>query len=43
MSLNSNKENSDHLSTLQEQNGEEYEDVAEKVEDCERKLKKRKV
>ena len=33
MSLNNNKEDSDHLSKLQEQNGEEYEDVAEEVED----------
>ena len=46
MSLNSNNENSDHLSTLQEQNGEEYvaeEDVAEEVEDSERKERFRKV
>ena len=55
MSLNSNKEDSDHLSTLQEQNGEEYEDPAEEVEDSgkrkgkqtkesiQRKQKKRKV
>ena len=54
MSLNSS-EDSDHLSKLQEQNGEEYEDVAEKVEDIgkrkgkqtkesiQRTLKKRKV
>ena len=33
MSLNSSKEDSDHLSKLQEQNGEEYEDAAEEVED----------
>ena len=33
MSLNSNKENSDHLFKLQEQNGEEYEDGAEEIED----------
>ena len=33
MSLNNSKESSDHLSTLQEQNGEEYEDAAEEVED----------
>ena len=33
MSLNSSKEDSDHLSKLQEQNGEEYEDAAEKVQD----------
>ena len=32
MSLNSSKEDSDHLFKLQEQNGEEYEDAAE-VED----------
>ena len=33
MSLNSSKEETDHLSKLQEQNGEEYEDVPEEVED----------
>ena len=33
MSLNNSKEGSDHLSTLQEQNREEYEDAAEEVED----------
>ena len=33
MSLNSNKEDYDYLSTLREQNGEEYEDAAEEVED----------
>ena len=33
MSLNSSKVDSDHLSKLQEQNGEEYEDAAEEVED----------
>ena len=33
MSLNSNKEDSNLLSKLQEQNGEEYEDAAEEVED----------
>ena len=33
MSLNSTKEDSDHLSKLQEQNGEEYEDGAEEIED----------
>ena len=33
MSYNSSKEDLDHLSKLQEQNGEEYEDVAEEVED----------
>ena len=33
MSLNNSKEGSDHLSTLQEENGEEYEDAAEEVED----------
>ena len=29
MSLNNNDEDSDHLSKLKEQNGEEYEDAAE--------------
>ena len=33
MSLNSDKEDSDHLSKLQEQNGEEYEDAAEEIEE----------
>ena len=33
MSLNSSKEDSDHLSKLQEQNGKEYDDTAEEVED----------
>ena len=33
MFLSSSKEDSDHLSKLQEQNGEEYEDAAEEVED----------
>ena len=33
MSLNSSKEDSDHLSKLQEQNGEEYKDAAEEVEE----------
>ena len=33
MSLNSNKEDSDHLPKLQEQNGEECEDGAEEIED----------
>ena len=33
MSLNSSKEDSDHLSKLQKQNGEEYEDTAEEAED----------
>ena len=33
ISLNSSEEDSDHLSKLPEQNGEEYEDVAEEVED----------
>ena len=33
MSLDSNKEDSDHQSKLQEQNGDEYEDAAEEVED----------
>ena len=33
MRLNKSEENSDYLSKLQEQNGEEYEDVAEEVED----------
>ena len=33
MRLNKREENSDRLSKLQEQNGEEYEDVAEEVED----------
>ena len=33
MTFNSNKEDSGHLSKLQEQNGEEYEDAAEEVED----------
>ena len=33
MSLISSKEDSDHLSKLQEQNGEEYKDSAEEVED----------
>ena len=32
MSLNSTKEDSDHLSKLQEQNGEEYEHGAEEIE-----------
>ena len=32
MSLNSNKEDSNLLSKLQEQNGEEYEDAAEEIE-----------
>ena len=31
--MNSNKEDYDYLSTLREQNGEEYEDAAEEVED----------
>ena len=31
--LNRKKENSDHLSKLQEQNGKEYEDAAGEVED----------
>ena len=55
MSLVSNKEDSDRLSKLQEQNGEEYEDAAEEVDDSgkrkgkqtkesiQRKQKKRKV
>ena len=33
ISLNSSKEDSDHLSKLQKQNGEEYEDTAEEAED----------
>ena len=33
MTFNNNKEDSGHLSKLQEQNGEEYEDAAEEVED----------
>ena len=33
MSLSSNKKYSDHLSKLQEQNGEECEDGAEEIED----------
>ena len=33
MTFNSNEEDSGHLSKLQEQNGEEYEDAAEEVED----------
>ena len=33
MSLISSKEDFDHLSKLQEQNGEEYKDAAEEVED----------
>ena len=33
MSLNSDEEDSDHLSKLQEQNGEEYEDAAEEIEE----------
>ena len=33
MSLNSSEEDSDHLSKLKEQNGEEYEDAAEEGED----------
>ena len=37
MSLNSSKEDSDHLSKLQEQNVEEYEDAAEKVVDSEKR------
>ena len=55
MSLNSSKDDSDHLSILQEQNGEEQKDAAEEVEDSgkrkgkltkesiQRKQKKRKV
>ena len=55
MSLNSSKEETDHLSKLQEQNGEEYEDLPGEVEDpgkskgkptkesIQRKHKKRKV
>ena len=53
--MNSREEESDHLSKLQEQNGEKYEDAAEEVEDSwkrkskqtresiQRKQKKRKV
>ena len=37
MSLNSSREDSDHLSKLQEQNGEEYEDAAEEVQDSRKK------
>ena len=37
MSFNSSKEDSDHLSKLQEQNGEEYKDAAEEVEDSGKK------
>ena len=33
MSLNSSEEDSGHLSKLQEQNEEEYEDAPKKVED----------
>ena len=33
MAFNSNELDSDHLSKLQEQNGEEYEDAAEEVKD----------
>ena len=33
MSLTSNKEDSDYLSNLQEQNGKEYEDAAEEIRD----------
>ena len=41
MSLNSSGEDSEHLSKLQEQNGEEYKDAAEEVEDSgKRKSKK---
>ena len=40
MSLNSNKEDSDHLSKLQEHNGEEYEDAAEEVEDSGKRKRK---
>ena len=40
MSLNNSKEDSDHLSKLQEQNGEEYEDAAEEVEDSEKRRPK---
>ena len=55
MTLSSNKEDSDYLSKLQEQNREEYEDPAEEVENSgkrkskqtkksmQRKQKKRKV
>ena len=55
MSLNGNKEDSDNLSKFKEQDGEEYEDAAEEVEDSgkrkgkqtkesiQRKQKKRKV
>ena len=32
MTFNTNKEDSDHLFKLQEQNGEEYEDAAEEIE-----------
>ena len=31
MTFNTNKEDSDHLSKLQEQSGEEYEDAAEEI------------
>ena len=34
MSLNISGEDFDHLSKFQEQNGEEYEDTADEVEDC---------
>ena len=40
MSLNNSKEDSDHLSKLQEQNGEEYEDAAEEVEDSRKRKSK---
>ena len=43
MSLNINKEDSDHLSKLQEQNGEEYKHGAEEIEDSRTNRKKRKV
>ena len=36
MSLNSSEEDSDHLSKLQEQNGEEYEDAAKKLKIAEK-------
>ena len=32
MTFNTNKEDSDHLFKLQEQNGEEYEDATEEIE-----------
>ena len=40
MSLNSSEEDSSHLSKLQEQNEEEYEDAPKKVEDSRKRKDK---